>query len=145
MIDKELDISKFEWTGSEIRQSAKKKLGCRRQSKPKPFSALPKPGPGDKFIRGPIPLDWILTAVPCGRKSLNVAMAVWYLAGFKRQNQIKLTATTLAMFDTTPQTARRILVQFELAGLVTVDRKRGRSPIVTIHPAYAGQDQNSDT
>ena len=85
------------------------------------------------FIRGPIPLDWMETAIPLGRKATQVALAIWYAHGFNRDDPvIKLTRTKLKRFDVTTETARTILHKFEAAGLVSVDRKQGRSPLVTI-------------
>ncbi len=95
------------------------------------YPLLPK---GGRFIKGPIPLEWLEVAIPLGRKALNVAMAIWYCYGFKQETEIKLTPTKLRPFRVTTETARTILHKFEAAGLVTVDRKQGRSPLVTIKP-----------
>lgn len=89
---------------------------------------------GSGFVRGPVQLEWLQQAIPLGRKALHVAMAIWYTAGFKRQGTIKLTRKKLEVFQVTTETARTLLHKFEAAGLVSVDRKRGRSPIVTIKP-----------
>ncbi len=98
----------------------------RRPSK----SPLPKHRQGEKFIRGPIPFDWLQAALAIGGKAGNLAWAISYRAGIEQQNPIKLTGQTLREFQIAPCTARRLLHDFEQAGLVEVDRKRGRGPIV---------------
>jgi hypothetical protein len=125
------------WSESDIQRCLKQKFEKTRKAKKEAKAVevqLPTRGKDGKFVRGPIPLDWIQAAIPCGRKSLNVVFALWFLAGFGRTNPVSLTAATLSQFGITAQSARRILQRLELAGLVTVDRKRGRSPIVTILP-----------
>jgi hypothetical protein len=47
-------------------------------------------------------------------------------------NAIKLTRSALGIFRVSPRTADRLLSAFEGAGLVKVDRHRGRCPIVTL-------------
>lgn len=132
-----IDKDRFNWTKSDIQQLIEQQKNDSRKSKRTAVveSALPKPAKGEKFIRGPLPLDWIQQAIPCGRKALNVCLAIWHLAGFKQQSPIKLSPATLAEFGVSSQTARKILVRLESAGLVAVDRKSGRSPIVKIFPA----------
>ena len=103
------------------------------------YPLLPR---GGRFVRGPIPLDWLEVAVPLGRKALHVAMAIWYCYGFKQEIVIKLTPTKLKPFGVTTETARTILHKFEAAGLVSVDRKRGRSPLVTIKPITNQREEN---
>lgn len=103
----------------------------RTPSRPQSNGALQVPQ-GGGFVRGPIPLEWLQCAIPQGRKALHVAMAIWYSAGFKKEVTIKLTRKKLKVFGVTTETARTLLHKFEEVGLVSVDRKRGRSPIVTI-------------
>ncbi len=141
-----IDTDRFSWSESDIRRLVQQRAKHNGRKSAKSATVeieLPKPQRGEKFVRGPIPLDWIQAAIPCGRKSINVVLALWYLAGFKRSNPVKLTAAALALFDVSAQAARSILQRFELAELVNVDRKRGRSPIVTIRAVgdATGPDQ----
>ncbi|WP_442506115.1 hypothetical protein SH528x_004942 [Novipirellula sp. SH528] len=93
---------------------------------------LPKHGPGERFIRGPIPLAWFKLASGCGRQAAAVAVLLWYAAGYQRRNPVKLTPQVLAELAVHPKTARRILGVMADRGLVLVETKRGRSPMVTI-------------
>lgn len=94
-----------------------------------------------RFIRGPIPLEWLAVAIPLGRKSLNVALAIWHLDGFQRTegHELRLTPTVLSLFSVTPQSARKILHQFSKHRLIMLDSRRGRSPrVVLIRNITAG-------
>jgi DNA-binding transcriptional ArsR family regulator len=71
-------------------------------------------------------------ALALGGKAGNLSWAIWWLAGVERSNPIRLTGRVLRDFHISPRAARRLLLNFERAGLVEVDRQRGRSPLVTL-------------
>ena len=85
-----------------------------------------------KFICGPIPLEWITKAAGGEGKTLHVAMALWFLAGLKRSRKVALSQSKLKLFGVSRQASYRALLRLEGAGLVSVVRHPGRSPIVTI-------------
>jgi len=72
-----IDIDRFHWSESAIRQAAERKAKARKSTGLATVKIeLPKPKRGEKFVRGPIPLDWLKRAIPLGRKSINVALAL---------------------------------------------------------------------
>jgi len=85
-----------------------------------------------KFIKGPIPFDWITKAARAKGKTLHVAIALWFLVGVKRSRQVALSQSTLKRFGVGRQASYRALLRLEDAGLVSVYRHPGRNPIVTI-------------
>jgi hypothetical protein len=88
----------------------------------------------DGFIKGPLPLPWIIaaTALP-GRYPLAVAMMIWFRAGLEKTSiKLRLTRKMLERFGINRQAGYRALAALEDAGLVTVDRKSGRCPLVSI-------------
>ncbi len=93
---------------------------------------IPKHERGGRFVRGPIPYDWLRLALNAGGKAGHLAWAIWWLAGIEQSNPLKLTKQVLCRFHISTRTASRLLLDFEQAGLVEVDRKRGRGPIVTL-------------
>jgi hypothetical protein len=93
---------------------------------------IPKHGRGGRFVRGPIPYDWLRVALSLGNKAGHLALAIWWLIGVEKSNPIRLTGRVLRDFSISPRSARRLLTDFERAGLVEVDRRRGRRPLVTI-------------
>jgi hypothetical protein len=59
-------------------------------------------------------------------------LAVWYLAGLKRTATVRPTSKTWQLFGLSQPSAWRSLNALEAAGLVSIDRGRGRCPLVTI-------------
>ena len=99
---------------------------------------IPRHKPGQKFVCGPIPCGWLQKALTQGGKAGALCWAIWWLAGIQRSNPIRLTAQALRRFSIQPQAARRLLSKFEKVGLVKVNRKTGRGPMVTLlHPSSA--------
>lgn len=87
---------------------------------------------GERFLRGPVPLVWLTQAARLTGKALTVGMAVWYLRGMRNADPVSLTPATWEQFGLDRFAVWRGLKQLEAAGLVTVERHRGRCPLVTI-------------
>jgi hypothetical protein len=86
----------------------------------------------DRFIKGPIPLAWITAAAMLPGRCLHVGVAIWYLAGLGRREVVELRPSALRLFGVSRYAGYRALLRLEQAGLVDVERNRGRSAIVTI-------------
>ena len=87
----------------------------------------------EHYLRGPIPLAWLEAAARLPGQALAVGVALWHLAGLRRtQQHLSLSTERLASFGVSRYAKDRALRHLTGAGLVTVDRKRGRSPRVTI-------------
>lgn len=104
----------------------------------KPADVKPPPKPKAKkitgeFLKGPIPLPW-LTAVTrlSGKAPLAVALAVWFEAGRRKSNEVKLTSAVLRRFSVNRKAKYSALKSLERAGLVRVRREPRRNPVVTI-------------
>lgn len=98
----------------------------------------PRPKSGNRFLRGPVPMDWICTAsTASGRGSgLKVAIALWYLSGLNGQARtVKLRGSVLREMGVDRHAVYRGLQVLEKAGLVSVARHPGRNPLVTIREA----------
>jgi hypothetical protein len=88
--------------------------------------------PGQKFLKGPIPLDHLTLAAKAPGKALAVAVALWFF-GLRVTTQIKFPVRWLkTAFGMDRYTAYRGLAALEKAGLVSVVRHRGRGSIVTL-------------
>ena len=85
-----------------------------------------------RFVRGPIPLEWLSHVAKLSDKSLHVGIALWYLRYLTGSKTDKLSHKTLEIFNVSRWTARRALELMEGGGMVTVDSHAGRSPLVTI-------------
>jgi hypothetical protein len=88
--------------------------------------------PGEKFIKGPIPWNWITRAGCLPGKALQVAVTIWFLAGIKRTGTIQLSNKCLRDIGVNRYSKNRALKSLEINRLVAVERHKGRSPVVTI-------------
>lgn len=86
----------------------------------------------DWFIKGPIPGEWLSRAAVLRGRAFHVAMAIRYLVGVEQSTVVTLTWRVLRKFGTSPDCGRRGLAALESAGLVSVLRKHGSCPRVTI-------------
>jgi DNA-binding transcriptional ArsR family regulator len=93
---------------------------------------LPRHKSGELFLKGPIPKKWLEKAGQQGGKALHVAIELWFWAGVKKTNVIKLSISKLLRTGVKQSSAVRGLAALERAGLVSVERHAGRKPIVTI-------------
>lgn len=118
-----------------------KKLAYRREVKRSPKAKPPRPGPGEKFLKGPILWSWIAKAARLKGHALHVGMALWFLAGIKRDGTITLSGSVLEDLGVSRHSGYRALHALESAGLISVDRHTGRNPMVTILDAWGGQTQ----
>lgn len=101
----------------------------------------PRHKSGDRFLRGPIPMDWIYAAAKAtGHGSgFKVAIVIWYLSGLNRQSKtVKLSGSVLREMGVERHAGYRGLVALEKAGLVRVERNSGQSPTVSILAAREG-------
>ena len=93
---------------------------------------LPRHQPGQWFLLGPIPGDWLSQAAQLPGKSLHVAMALWFLGGLNGGCPVKLTRATREEFGLSPDCTRRGLGWLEEQGLIEVERRPGCAPDVMI-------------
>ena len=94
------------------------------------------------FLKGPIPGEWLGRAANLPGRALHVALAVWHLAAMTKGKKVIITTRIANRFGVCRHSLHRWLSRLESVRLVTVERKRGRSPVVSILPAY-GPESNS--
>jgi hypothetical protein len=92
----------------------------------------PRHKPGQLFLKGPIPQIWLSRAASLPGKSLHVGLSVWFLAGMTKSRSVRLSARVSRAFGVDRHAKYRALRWLEDAGLVTVVRRSGCSPIVTL-------------
>lgn len=93
---------------------------------------LAKPGRGQHFLKGPVPLPWLESAARLPGKSLHAGVALWYAAGLARSSSVPLSNVAGDRFGLDRNAKYRALAWLEGAGLIQVERKLGRAPLVTI-------------
>jgi hypothetical protein len=86
------------------------------------------------FIQGPLPLPWFRRVFALrGQKVLVVALVIWLLAGLrKRRSNLKLSTKSLQEYGINRDAKYKSLKKLEQAGLIRVERRGTRNPIVTI-------------
>ena len=96
---------------------------------------LPKHGKEDKFLKGPIPWNWLSMAgkISGKGKALHVAITLWFTAGIKKNRTITLSYKVLKEMGVERNATYRGLDALEKAGLVSTSKHRGRCPVVTIN------------
>ena len=85
-----------------------------------------------RFLKGPVPLDWLQRAAQLPGKSLHVGIAIWFLVGLQKSSTVQLKPSITRQFGIDRHAGYRALKALEKAELITVSRHRGRSPMVTV-------------
>jgi len=93
---------------------------------------IPRHKPGELFLRGPIPWRWLEMAARLPGRALAVGIVLWHLVGLRKHWTVRLSPSKTRSLGLSPRVTRRGLKGLEGAGLVAVDRHRGRSPDVTV-------------
>ncbi len=100
--------------------------------KPRHDQKPPRPKPGEHFLKGPIPLPWLETAARLPGKSIHASVAIWYAAGLTRSRSVALSNVAGLRFGLDRNAKYRALQWLESAGLIAVERKLGRAPVIKI-------------
>jgi hypothetical protein len=95
------------------------------------YGRRPSPTLG-KFIAGPIDVAWVCQASRLGVKALLVGLALWHLKGLRKAATFTVSNLMVRDWSIEPDAKRRGLRSLEMAGLIRVQRRGKRSPLVTI-------------
>jgi DNA-binding transcriptional ArsR family regulator len=85
-----------------------------------------------KFLKGPVPWAWLITASQLKGRALEVGLCLWRLKGATHKDSILLSNSELEPFGIDRAAKSRALSALEKAGLIAVARTRGRWPTVTV-------------
>jgi hypothetical protein len=85
-----------------------------------------------RFVRGPIPWDWICRAARLPGAALPVSVALWLLSGIRTTRTVSLGNAIVAELGVERHAKYRALARLEAAGLVFIERHPGRNPRVTL-------------
>lgn len=87
----------------------------------------------EKFLKGPIPLWWMERAAVLPGKALIVGLVIWFWSGVTwPQKDIAVTDQRLQPFGVDRKARYRAIAALEEAGLIQVERRRGRCPRATL-------------
>jgi hypothetical protein len=105
-----------------------------------------KPGKiNGEFLKGPVPLPWLSAAAKLrGKAPLAVALAVWFEAGRRRSNEVRLATAILNRFSVNRKAKYTALAALEKAGLIRVHRQPRKNPIITIIDSPSGSNAGGE-
>jgi hypothetical protein len=70
-----------------------------RFSVPTTRPRTPRHGQGEKFLKEPIPLEWLVQAACLPGRAVHVGVALWYQAGLTRVSQVPLFMKLTAVWS----------------------------------------------
>lgn len=85
-----------------------------------------------RFLKGPVPLSWLMVAAQLSGKALAVGIALWFRSGLERSSQVRLPTTLLTLFGIDRHAKARAIDALEKASLIAVERRKGKNPVITI-------------
>ena len=85
-------------------------------------------------------MTWLKSAARLPGKSLHVGIALWHAVGRLRSHQVSLSNIDARGFGLDRNAKYRALQWLEAAGLISVKRKLGQTPIVTVVQDVATHD-----
>lgn len=90
-----------------------------------------------KFIKGPIPFQWMASANALGGKAGAVGLALWFLRGVKRSLEVSITREAMQLAGCQRKALYAALDGLERAGLIRQKKQPGRRTRVTLLPDAA--------
>lgn len=90
-----------------------------------------------KFLKGPVPLDWLTAAARLPGKAINVGIALWWLAGMSKTGILKLTRQSQLALHLSKDAERDGLRRLQQAGLIELTARPGQRHSVRIIKEFA--------
>lgn len=87
---------------------------------------------GKRFLKGPIDWAWLSQVAKLPGKTLHVCLALHHISELTKSNKIKMQGGILKDLGINRKAYSRAIEKLEEAGLISVDRKPGQTPVVTI-------------
>lgn len=97
--------------------------------KNEPRGRIPK---GKAFLTGRIPMEWVASMSLVSKKSLPVALVILFLVRVNHSPTIALESKWLRAMGVARTARNTALRELEAAGLIRIERHRGRLPRVTL-------------
>ncbi len=85
-----------------------------------------------KFIKGPIPLDWILTATKLGNSVAKLSWMLWFYHGLENGDPFPASNIRAEEFGLSRNRKTTALSLLEEAGLISIEQGSGKAPVVKL-------------
>lgn len=125
-----LDVERIRAGMASLRASTPASDGPEIDAIPATMATLTKEK--KRYLKGPVPLDWLTRAAELPGSAVKVGLAIWYLAGRQRSKTVRLTNTILDNFGVDRQGKYRALKALAEARLIDYQGEHGKNPAVTI-------------
>ena len=86
----------------------------------------------EAFLKGPIPISWLNRAARLPGKSINVALAIFWMVGMCKTYQITLSKIALKNFHISADAALDALRRMEEAGLIKLQKSPGKRHLIKV-------------
>jgi hypothetical protein len=81
---------------------------------------------------GPVNVVWLSQARKLGVAALWVGLALWHLRGLRKSHSFIVSNRMMASWEVKPDAKRRGLRKLQKAGLIEIESRERRSPLVTL-------------
>ena len=88
--------------------------------------------PPKRFLKGPIPWDWVEIASKLPGKALALGMLLWREAGMDGIVPVTITTAKAEPLGIDRSAKSRAIADLERAGLVRVERRPRQNPLVSL-------------
>src|SRR5271169_3008577 len=85
-----------------------------------------------KFIAGPIDVAWLSQARKLGVTTLWVGLALWFVRGLRGSDSFSVSNLMMRDWGVLPDAKSRALRKLQKAGLIAIEGRGKRSPLVTL-------------
>ena len=97
----------------------------------------------DKFIAGPIDVEWLSQARKLGVTALWVGLALWFVRGLRGSDSFLVSNLMMRDWGVLPDAKSRALRKLQKAGLIAIEGRGKRSPLVTLLVAPSSRRGNA--
>ena len=80
----------------------------------------------------PVNFPWLAVAAKLPGRTMNVAMAIWFVASLRKTPTIRLAPYALRMFGVSRDCCYDSLRRLSDAGLIALKTRRGALPVMTL-------------
>jgi len=85
-----------------------------------------------RFIKGPLPWDWLCRAAALTEKSLHVGLGLWFISGLRKSLTVKMQKRVLSELQVSRRSFYKAVDRMVEAGLVSVTRNPGQTYVITL-------------
>ena len=85
-----------------------------------------------RFIKGPVPEAWLLSASKLPGKALAVGLCLWWVAGITNKKTVRIGSELMDFWGIGRSTKSRALLALQEAGLVRIEQEAGKLGWITI-------------